>query len=72
MMKARELIQAFGGLSKAAKAFGAPISTVQHWENTDRIPPWRERDVRDAAKTYNIKIETGGDDSHVCDRHAST
>lgn len=39
------LINSFGGLSKASRALGCPISTVNSWREKGRIPSWRRDPV---------------------------
>ncbi len=60
MNNATAIIQAFGGLSKAASAIGAPVSTVQHWRDTGRIPRWREQQVREAAVKVGLTLPVEG------------
>lgn len=47
-MDALSIIPALGGLSEAARKIGSPVSTVQYWQQTGRIPAWREPQVRAA------------------------
>lgn len=44
----RQMIEAIGGIRKTAAALGIPPSTVQHWNDTDQLPSWREDALREA------------------------
>ena len=63
MNNATAIINAFGGLTKAATAIGAPISTVQHWRDTNRIPPWREEQVMNAVRREGVSLPATGSPS---------
>ena len=55
--RARPLIEAFGGLSKAAKALGhANVTTVQYWRDRDTLPDWRLRELQEAADREGITL----------------
>lgn len=41
MIKIRDIIENLGGLKKAADFFGVPVSTIQHWKETNSVPHWR-------------------------------
>lgn len=47
-MDALPIITALGGLSVTARKVGAPVSTVQYWQDKGRIPAWREAQIREA------------------------
>lgn len=51
-----DLIAAFGGLTKASRAIGAPITTIDSWRAAKRIPPWRLPAVREAAQRAEIEL----------------
>lgn len=51
-----ELIAAFGGTTAASRAIGAPITTVDTWKSTGRIPHWRMEAVRKAAEDAKIDL----------------
>lgn len=53
---AEDVIKAFGGLTRAAKAIGAPISTVQSWQETGRIPAWRRAQIIAAAERAKVAL----------------
>jgi len=54
---AEEVIQAFGGLTKAAKALGHKhVTTVDGWRRSGRIPPWRKPEIIVAAKRAGIPL----------------
>jgi DNA-binding transcriptional regulator YiaG len=48
MATPREMIEALGGIRKTAAVLGVPPSTVQHWNETDQVPTWREDALREA------------------------
>lgn len=50
MFKIKEIIKNVGGLTKAAKLFNVPVSTIQYWQKKDFIPIWRRDMVK---KTLN-------------------
>ena len=46
-----EVIEAFGGLASLQQALGHKHpSTIHSWKRRGRIPPWRYRDIREAAE----------------------
>lgn len=51
-----DLVAAFGGLTKASRAIGAPITTIDSWRTARRIPPWRLPAVREAARRAGIAL----------------
>lgn len=53
---AQQVIEAFGGLSKAARALGLPITTVHSWKESGRIPRWRVQAITDAAAKLGVEI----------------
>ena len=63
MINGQAIIEAFGGLTRAARAIGVPVSTVQHWRDRDRIPAWRERDVVEAARVNGIDLPLSDSDA---------
>jgi len=44
-MDAVKTIKELGGLSAAARALGLSVSTVQYWQEENRIPKWRWESV---------------------------
>jgi hypothetical protein len=58
-MQVRAIIAALGGLSEAARQLNAPVTTVQWWRDNDRVPHWREPQVRAACERAGIDPETG-------------
>lgn len=46
MLNIREIIEKVGGLTKAAKLFNVPVSTIQYWKEKNTIPSWREEMVK--------------------------
>ena len=53
---AERVIEAFGGLTKTHKATGWPISTIQGWKDSGRIPDWRRDGIIEAARNSNISL----------------
>lgn len=53
---AEAVVAAFGGLTKTARACGAPITTVDSWRKSGRIPPWRRSVVLAAAREANVSL----------------
>lgn len=53
---ADEVIKAFGGLTKAHDATGVPISTIQGWQKTGRIPRWRRAEIIASAERLEIEL----------------
>jgi hypothetical protein len=52
-----EIINAFGGVSKLAKALGhANVTTVDGWKRKGRIPHWRRLEIVDAAKREGVEL----------------
>ncbi len=47
--EAERVIRLFGGLTKTANAIGAPVTTVQSWGKTGRVPRWRRAQIAAAA-----------------------
>jgi len=55
MEKAKNIIDAFGGLTKAAKAMGLPISTVQGWvRGRGYVPVWQISLVHKSGKKIGL------------------
>ena len=42
------MIDRLGGVRKTASTLGLAPTTVQHWKKHDRVPAWREADLRAA------------------------
>lgn len=54
------LINAFGGLSKMARALGHKhVTTVQGWRDSGRIPHWRYHEILSAAEREGVDIPNG-------------
>lgn len=59
---ARRVVAAFGGLTKAAKALGHnSVTTIDHWQISGRIPPWRRHEIREAAEREGIELPSDFD-----------
>lgn len=54
---AQFIIGKFGGLTKAAKAIGSPVTTVQGWKERGRIPQDRWEDIIEAARLIGEELE---------------
>lgn len=57
-MRGKPIIEALGGLKEASRKIGAPVSTVQYWRDADRIPEWREHQVRAAFEREGLPLPT--------------
>lgn len=56
MINIREIIEKVGGLTKAAKLFQVPISTIQYWQKKGEIPSWREDMIKNKMNNfYEVK-----------------
>lgn len=53
---AADIIKAFGGVTKAAKAMGVPITTLYSWKTRGSIPDWRYDAIMKAARNRRVKI----------------
>jgi hypothetical protein len=57
---ALEIINAFGGVSKLAKALGhRNVTTVDGWKRSGRIPDWRKFEICQAAELAGIGLPPG-------------
>ena len=56
MRKIHELIQAFGGISKASRETRASKGAIQNWIRVDKIPHWRIDSIKRAAEAAGIDI----------------
>lgn len=56
---ADEVIAAFGGLTKTARALKHEyVSTVQGWRESGNIPSWRNLEIIAAAKRKKVALPT--------------
>lgn len=46
MLNIRKIIEKVGGLTKAAKLFNVPVSTIQYWKEKNSVPVWREEMIK--------------------------
>lgn len=53
---AADLVAAFGGLTKASRALGWPISTIDSWRSAKRVPAWRLPAIRQAAIREKVEL----------------
>lgn len=53
---AKRVILAFGGPTKAAKALGMAISTVDSWQRNGRIPDWRRASIITVAERDGVTL----------------
>lgn len=52
-----EIIAAFGGLSKTARALGhRNVTTVDGWKRSNRIPRWRRHEILAAAARAGVAL----------------
>jgi hypothetical protein len=60
----KNLIEKFGGLTEMSLKTGVPISTIQYWQNVNKIPSWRLRYIGEKAAENGIffDIETFSND----------
>lgn len=52
MLNIQEIIEKLGGLTKAAKIFNVPVSTLQYWQKKNFIPAWRIEMVKKALDDF--------------------
>lgn len=50
------LIEKFGGVRPMARKLDVEPPTISYWRKTRKIPRWREHEIREAAKRYQIDI----------------
>lgn len=56
MNTAKSIIEAFGGLTKMARALGHKhCTTVQGWQKSGNIPDWRRDEIFRAADESGIR-----------------
>jgi len=55
-MRGKPIVEAFGGLSAAARAIGVPVTTVQWWRDRDHVPHWRHEQVQRAADHEGVEL----------------
>jgi hypothetical protein len=52
-----QLLAAFGGLTKTARALGhRHVTTVQSWRKRGRVPAWRLPEIRVAADRAGVRL----------------
>jgi hypothetical protein len=52
-----EIINAFGSVSKLAKALGHEnVTTVDGWKRNGNIPKWRHEEIIRAAERENVEL----------------
>lgn len=56
-MSARSVIQRFGGIKPMSKKTGIPASTIQYWDQVDRIPEGRRLEVMQLAKEIGVEVQ---------------
>ncbi len=53
----QEVVAAFGGLTKAARALKhKSVTTVDGWQRSGRIPYWRYDEILTAAKSEDVAL----------------
>jgi len=55
-MSVSEIVKSFGGLTKMSRMANIPVSTIQSWEKTNKIPSWRVDAVIETAKKHSIDL----------------
>lgn len=58
----KRIISSFGGLVKMSKVIDVPVSTIQYWGVTNKIPSWREGIIQEKAKTLGINLANDNTD----------
>lgn len=54
---AEQVIEAFGGLTKTSRALGGtPLSTIDSWRKSGRIPAWRRAEIIAAAEREGVVL----------------
>lgn len=53
---ATRVVDAFGGLTKASRATGIPISTIDSWRDSGKIPSWRRPALIAAAEREGLDL----------------
>jgi len=56
MNNVNDVIKSFGGLTKLSQIIDVPVSTIQSWGKTNRIPVWRVDSLKKAAEKMNINL----------------
>ena len=54
-----KLVKNFGGIAKMSRTINVPVSTIQGWEKSGKIPHWRWDMLNKAIKKNNIEIPEG-------------
>lgn len=64
-MNYREVIEKIGGgsLHETARQLGLPVTTVNHWRLSQKVPEWRQEHIHNVAKRLGVKIEGGQNES---------
>ena len=56
-LRAKPIIEAFGGLTKTANALGhRNVTTVQYWQERDAVPGWRVHEIKEAAARVGVTL----------------
>lgn len=61
-MDAVKIIEVLGGLSKASSILKIPVSTLQYWQEKNKIPERQVDYVVKTAKKTGISINYKGED----------
>ncbi|MFV0627016.1 MAG: carph-isopro domain-containing protein [Alphaproteobacteria bacterium] len=62
MKKISEIIKDFGGLAEMSRTLDVAISTIQYWEEKNKIPYWRIEVVLKKAKELGLSINEKSED----------
>ncbi len=61
-----EIINAFGSVSKLAKALGHKnVTTVDGWKRSGKIPDWRKNEIVAAANRVGVDLPRGFNSSEA-------
>ena len=55
-MTIKQFLNELGGVVAVANALKAPISTVSSWAQSNKVPPWRRRDLRRLAEKDGVGL----------------
>ncbi len=55
-MDIEALIEKFGGVRSMGRKLEVDPMVVSYWRKVKKIPRWREHEIREAARRYQINI----------------
>lgn len=53
------IIQALGGPAEISRQIGVPLTTVDSWKRSDRIPHWRRPALAELALAKGLALPDG-------------